>query len=197
MKGHTLMQAIARANRVAPGKTSGIVVDYLNIFKYMKKALGEYAVSEDSAEMPVKDMENLIHLINQTLEEADSFCNTIGVNLEKIIHTEDTFEKLNLFNEYANIILGNDDDKNQFKVYSNLAENLYEASKPEIFSTSWDNPILKVVLYLRGIINGTVRDDKIESAKTRISDLLDESIEAVVKETSGKYEIVKSKEIDL
>lgn len=197
MKGHTLMQAIARANRVAPGKNSGIVVDYLNIFKYMKKALGEYAVSEDNTEMPVKDMENLIDLINQTLEETKSFCGSIGVNLERIIQTEATFEKLNLFKEYANIILGNDDDKNQFKVYSNLAENLYEASKPEIFSTPWDNPILKVVLYLRGIVNGSIRDDKIDSAKTRINDLLDESIEAVVKETNGKYEIVQTKEIDL
>lgn len=46
--------------------------------------------------------------------------------LERIIQTEDTFEKLNLFKEYANIILGNDDDKNQFRVYSNLAENLYK-----------------------------------------------------------------------
>lgn len=41
MKGHTLMQAIARANRVFPGKSSGIIVDYVNIFRYMKKALGQ------------------------------------------------------------------------------------------------------------------------------------------------------------
>ena len=37
MKGHTLMQAIARVNRVYPGKTSGLIVDYLNIFKSMKR----------------------------------------------------------------------------------------------------------------------------------------------------------------
>ena len=41
MKGHTLMQAIARANRVFPGKSSGIIVDYVNIFRYMKKARGQ------------------------------------------------------------------------------------------------------------------------------------------------------------
>ena len=43
MKGHTLMQAIARASRVYPGKPAGIIVDYVNVFKYMKKALTEYA----------------------------------------------------------------------------------------------------------------------------------------------------------
>lgn len=36
MKGHTLMQAIARANRVFPGKSCGIIVDYVNVFKYMQ-----------------------------------------------------------------------------------------------------------------------------------------------------------------
>lgn len=39
MKGHTLMQAIARVNRVYPGKNSGLIVDYLNLFKSMKRAL--------------------------------------------------------------------------------------------------------------------------------------------------------------
>ncbi|MBQ1983903.1 MAG: type I restriction endonuclease subunit R, partial [Spirochaetaceae bacterium] len=42
MKSHTLMQAIARANRVYPDKTAGIIVDYVNVFKYMNDALAEY-----------------------------------------------------------------------------------------------------------------------------------------------------------
>ena len=69
LDGHTLMQAIARANRLSPGKTSGRIMDYLNIFKYMKKALGQYAVSDDNDEMPVKNMDNLIGLIEKTLVE--------------------------------------------------------------------------------------------------------------------------------
>lgn len=198
MKGHTLMQAIARANRVAPGKKSGMVVDYLNIFKYMKKALGEYAVSEDAYEMPVKDVGNLIQLIDQTLAETEAFCNSIGVNLAAVLESGETFRKLGCFNEYANIILGNDEHKNQFKVYSNLAESLYEASKPEISATSWHNPLLDVVLYLRGIMDGTIREDKIENARTKINVLLDQSVEAdSIKESSGEYGIVKSKVIDL
>ena len=69
---------------------------------------------------------------------------------------------------------------------------------PEIFATAWDNPLLKVVLYLRGIIDGTVREDKIENARTKINALLDQSIEANgVMESSGEYAIVKSKVIDL
>lgn len=198
MKGHTLMQAIARANRVAPGKTSGIVVDYLNIFKYMKKALGQYAVSDDGDDRPVKNMKNLIELIDQTLSETKQFCSLIGVDLQVVLESDDTFKKLECFKGYANIILGNDENKNQFKVFSNLAESLYEASKPEILATSWDNHLLSVVLYLRGIIDGTVRDEKVDNARSQINVLLDQSIEASkISESSGEYAIVKSKVIDL
>ena len=52
MKGHTLMQAIARANRVYPEKSCGIIVDYVNVFKYMKKALSDYATGNDGEEFP-------------------------------------------------------------------------------------------------------------------------------------------------
>jgi len=198
MKGLPLMQLIATAYCVGSGKTSGIIVDYLNIFKYMKKALGQYATSENEEEMPVKDMDNLLELIDQTLFEAEAFCKSIGINLQVVLDVDDTFRNLGVFKEHANIILGNDDNKNQFKVCSNLAENLYEASKPEIFATSWNNPLLKVVLYLRGIIDGTVREDKIENARTKINALLDQSIEANgVMESSGEYTIVKSKVINL
>lgn len=198
MKGHTLMQAIARANRVFPGKKNGIIVDYLNIFKYMKKALGQYAISEDYDEMPVKDIDNLIKLIDTTLSETVKFCSSIGINLKAIAKSNNTFKNLGCFNVYANIILGNDDNKNQFKVFSNLAESLYEASKPEIFSTSWENSLLKIVLYLRGIIDGTVRDDRIVKAGLKINELLDQSVEAKpLKESNAEYGIVKSKVIDL
>ena len=43
MKNHTLMQTIARANRVAPGKQAGFIVDYVGVFRNLKAALAIYA----------------------------------------------------------------------------------------------------------------------------------------------------------
>jgi type I restriction enzyme R subunit len=37
MKNHTLMQTIARANRRAPGKTAGVIVDYVGVFQNLQK----------------------------------------------------------------------------------------------------------------------------------------------------------------
>mgnify|MGYP002802739726 FL=1 len=59
MKGHTLMQTIARANRVYNGKECGLIIDYLDVFKYLKRALADYA-SDDGGLMPVQDVARLL-----------------------------------------------------------------------------------------------------------------------------------------
>ena len=46
MKGHGLMQAIARVNRVFLDKPAGLVVDYIGIAQNLKKALGQYSASD-------------------------------------------------------------------------------------------------------------------------------------------------------
>ena len=47
MKAHTLMQAIARANRVYPGKDCGVIVDYNGMLKSLREALAHYALGDD------------------------------------------------------------------------------------------------------------------------------------------------------
>lgn len=46
MKGHVLLQAIARVNRTAPGKTHGLVVDYFGVADHLKEALEVYAEAD-------------------------------------------------------------------------------------------------------------------------------------------------------
>ncbi len=195
MKGHTLMQAIARANRVFPGKDNGIIVDYLDVFKYMKRALADYATS-DSEDMPVKDIEKLVELLNEAIASTTVFCSSIGVDLKALITTYDTFRKLDLFDKYANTILMNDEWKNEFKVYSNTVEMLYESLRPDIFKMDWHNPLKEAILYLRGIIEGKIRPEKLEEARKKIDLLLDQSV--VAEKQEATYGIVKaSKAIDL
>ena len=85
MKGHTLMQAIARANRVFPGKSCGIIVDYVNVFKYMQKALTEYATGDDGTEFPAKDIDKLIGYIDGTIIEANDFLVSLGCGIDVVI----------------------------------------------------------------------------------------------------------------
>ncbi|WP_017754684.1 type I restriction endonuclease subunit R [Calidifontibacillus oryziterrae] len=195
MKGHTLMQAIARANRVYPGKKNGIIVDYLDVFKYLKRALADYAITEEGV-MPVKDIEKLLEQLNETVEATVLFCSTFGVDLNVIIGQADTFKKLDYFESFANTILGNDEWKNEFKVYANTVEALYESLRPDIFKMDWDSSLKEAILYLRGIIEGKIRPEKLDAARQKIDQLLDESV--LVAEETATYSIVTTgKEIDL
>ena len=133
------MQAIARANRVYPGKSCGIIVDYVNVFKYMQKALKEYATGDDGTEFPAKDIDKLIGYIDGTITEANDFLVSLGCGIDVVIEKQSTFDRLEIFRAYYNKIVEKDDDKERFKVILNTLINLYDASKPEIFEKDWHN----------------------------------------------------------
>ena len=67
MRNHTLMQTIARANRVFPGKHSGLIVDYANVFASLEKALAIYAKGQGGT-TPVRDKQQLVEELRKAVE---------------------------------------------------------------------------------------------------------------------------------
>ena len=67
MKGHTLMQAIARVNRVFPGKEGGLVVDYMGIGADLKEALISYTESGGKGK-PTFDQDKAVMLMQEKYE---------------------------------------------------------------------------------------------------------------------------------
>lgn len=203
MKSHTLMQAIARANRVYPEKPCGIIVDYVNVFKYMKKALSDYATGSNGEEFPAKDIDKLIEYVEATICEADEFLKNIGIDIEKITENDDTLERLDILREAYDTIVAHDDDKEKFKVILNTLVNLYDASKPEIFEKNWHNEKFAALVYLHGLFYRSIDDEKIARARLRMVKLLDDSVSAddeflkKTRQSSAQYFIQDSKVIDL
>jgi type I restriction enzyme R subunit len=183
MKDHTLMQAIARANRVTSfeinGKTkkNGEVVDYYNVFRNMKKALVDYATGTEGKpqDTPVQEKSELFKLLDDALREGKTFCTEIGINLEDVLGKENVFKKVELFNRFADRILEKDVWKKEFAVYENTISSLYDACKPEILDNG-SRPLVPVFQYLREVIDGIIMQQDIESARNRIANLLDESV---------------------
>lgn len=195
MKGHTLMQTIARANRVFPGKECGLIIDYLDVFKYLKRALADYA-SDDGTLMPVKDIEKLLEQLNQAIEMTKRFCLNQGVDLSLVISEGDVFKNLSLFEDFANTLLGNDDIKNEFCVLANTVEGLYESLRPDIFKMNFEPKYKDAILYLRGIIEGKIRPERLEAAQIKINALLDQSV--ITSADARTYTINENgKELDL
>ena len=210
MKNHTLMQAIARANRVAPGKVNGEIIDYYNVFRNIKRALADYGQGENAdpdqnpeGRDPVQEKEQLFVLLADAIEECRQFCTGLGIDMEVIIASEEIFGRLEKFNEFADTLLQNDQTRNEFVVYDNTVFGLYEACKPEVLRRKQEFRLAQVIHYLRGVLDGLNQPRLQIASKRRISDLLDISI--VTREDArqeaadpqGPYMIRAGKELDL
>ena len=185
MKGHTLMQAIARANRVFPGKSCGIIVDYVNVFKYMQQALSDYASTGDDMDYPAKDIGLLMANIDRTIVECDGFLLSLGVKIDGIIAEGNTLDQLEMFRKAYNRILEKDEWKDRFKVLTNLLMNLYDAAKPEIFERAWYNEKFAPLAYLNGLFCNQIDDEKLRRAKQRMAETLDQSVSSVMVGMTG------------
>jgi len=91
LKAHTLMQAIARANRVNEGKNNGMIVDYCGILKNLRKALATFAGQGDTGHGaggetdPAKPDEELLAALAEAIEFIRSFLRERSASLEDII----------------------------------------------------------------------------------------------------------------
>ena len=198
MKSHTLMQAIARANRVYPNKPCGIIVDYVNVFNFMREALKDYALIDDKTEqMPVKDIDKLIANLDCIIDDTSEFLKTLNINLDKILEESETFDQLELLRNAYNKIIEKDASKDKFKVLSNTMINLYEASKPEIFEKGWENDKFAPINYINGLFYNLIDDEKVERARHKMQQILDNSVTAQDAVDEKEYVIKGSKVIDL
>ena len=119
LKAHTLMQTIARANRVSEGKSNGLIVDYIGIVKALRKALADYTANlgDSSGADPTIDKEELIARIIEVIEKTREFLSQKEFELEKLIGAVD-FAKLASLQEAANAVCGSIEDKKIFTTYA-------------------------------------------------------------------------------
>jgi len=131
MRNHTLMQTIARANRVSEGKEAGLIVDYVGIFRNLQKALAIYAQPTGTGGSgPILDKQELVKFLKMAIEEATEFCNEHGIDLEAIKETEG-FQSIKLLDEAVEAIIESEEFK---KAYLNMAAKIarvFRAIKPD------------------------------------------------------------------
>lgn len=206
MKNHTLMQTITRANRTAPNKTCGIIVDYYNVFRNLNKALADYSRvkktddSEEQETIAAEDKSVLFELLNQAIQQGADYCLSLDINLGRIRYETSNFNKISLFDEYAEKLIANDEQRKQFNVYQNTIYNLYDACKPDIIKKGYETERQWVAIfqYLRSCVDANVDHGNIEKARQRIAELLDESVltDDKVKENWLCYRVGRETEID-
>lgn len=125
LKAHTLMQTIARANRVSEGKSNGLIIDYIGIVKALRKALADYTanVGGNGGTDPTVDKDELIAHIIETIAKAKAFLLEKDFDLQMLMDAYD-FMKLSYLLEAANAVCGTIEDKKTFTTYASELNRL-------------------------------------------------------------------------
>jgi len=132
MRNHTLMQTIARANRVYPEKVSGLIVDYVGVFRNLEKALAIYGAGggSNAGARPVEDKTMLFTALKNALDETRTLCEANGVYLERI-QASKGFSRIEQLDDAVEALIVSEEVKRKFLDLANLVYKLYKAMLPD------------------------------------------------------------------
>ena len=128
MKAHTLMQTIARANRVAEGKTNGLIIDYIGIVKALRQALADYTANPEGGNGgndPTVNKEELIKHVLEAIAAATAFLKEHDFELDSLIRAEN-FMKLFLLKEAANAMCETAEIRKTYCTYATTLLKLWK-----------------------------------------------------------------------
>ncbi|MBS1168636.1 MAG: hsdR [Proteobacteria bacterium] len=177
MKNHTLMQTIARANRNAPGKKAGLIVDYVGVFRNLQRALAIYAIGGATTRRPIEDKGVLVEELAAAVTEAQAFCRARGVEPESILEVSG-FERLRRLGDAVEALNGTDPERRAFLALASNVWSTFKAVLPDARAEPWRRISAAIEVIAQRIRALTERPD-ISEVAGRIEALLDESIAGV------------------
>jgi type I restriction enzyme R subunit len=173
MKNHTLMQTIARANRNAPGKQAGMIVDYIGVFANLQDALAIYGAPKGD-EKPIRDKAALVEQLEEALLEAENFCRAVGVDTAAILEVEKLQRALRIGQAQEKLIAP-DDIRRGFLRRADAALRGYRAVTPDERATPFLRRVAALAVVAQAIRNKLGPPD-ISALAAQIEALLDENI---------------------
>ena len=189
LKSHTLMQTIARANRVFEGKAAGQIVDYINIFSALQQALGLYGggVTEGGSaykvDSPAKDKSELVAALGVAVNELIVFLNGVCVDLNQIVSAPaDGFTKLSLLDNASEILL-DPKNKDEFTAFLRQINRIFKAIMPDDSANQYVpfRIAINIIYFQMRLKSGLSIDDEdvLDVVRNQVNELLDESISTI------------------
>lgn len=130
MRNHTLMQTIARANRVFPEKDNGLIVDYVGVFRNLEKALAVYgAGSGGDVDSPIEFIEALAGELDAAVDKLTDYCSSLGISLEALRAAEG-FAFIAERDAAVEAILASPDNRIEFMDQARLVRKLFKGLLP-------------------------------------------------------------------
>ncbi|MEJ7772058.1 MAG: HsdR family type I site-specific deoxyribonuclease, partial [Geodermatophilaceae bacterium] len=132
MRNHSLMQTIARANRVFPDKDNGLIVDYIGVFRNLEKALAIYGAANADAgvDSPIQDVEALGGALAEAIDSVTSLCHAHGVDLVAL-RDASGFAHIALRDAAVEALLADEETRTGFLAAARMARKLFKALLPD------------------------------------------------------------------
>lgn len=179
MRNHTLMQTIARANRVFKQKRDGLIVDYIGIFRRLEQALAIYGTgtggTADNGEFPIQKKQKEVEQLRSMVEEVTTFCGSLGIDLIAI-RRADGFDRAKLKNDAVEAILLSEETSLRYFAYVKEVNRLYQSILPHPDSSQF-YIIRKLLNIVAEAVLNEVPDADISSVEEEMGQLLDASVE--------------------
>jgi type I restriction enzyme, R subunit len=132
MKAHTLMQAIARANRVYPGKDFGLIVDYNGMLKSLREALAKYALGDDGSggEEIVAPIDERVQALIEAIEATEAHLRDLGFDPATLVGATG-FVRIKALADAEEAVYSSDEAKRRFEI---LARQVFIRFKALLFA---------------------------------------------------------------
>jgi len=175
MRNHTLMQTIARANRVFAYKPNGLIVDYIGIFRNLQKALAIYNPGGDEIDYPVRPKDELLSDLEGVIQHVKELCEKEGISVQGIMSAK-KLETVKLIDDAVDILVATDGLKKEYLSLSNNMKRLYKAILPDPQVERYRSQYMLYKTIAHAIYSLAPVAD-ISSVQDEVEDLLDRSIE--------------------
>ena len=177
MKNHTLMQTIARANRVFRDKQNGLIVDYVGVFRNLQKALAIYGAAQDGAgDTPIHDKSALVRQLREAISTTTTFCMERNVDPAKIRDTRG-FDREKLKEDAVSALVVNDETRRQYLNLATGVDSLFKSLLPDAAAFEF-SAICNVFKVVAEKIRSELPVVDISAVMADVEALLNESIAA-------------------
>jgi type I restriction enzyme R subunit len=177
MKNHTLMQTIARANRVFRDKQNGLIVDYVGVFRNLQKALAIYGAAQDGAgDTPIRDKSELVRQLREAISTATAFCLERKVDPAKIRDAKG-FDREKLKEDAVAALVVNDETRRQYLNMANSVNAIFKSLLPDSAAFEF-SPICNVFKVVAEKIRSELPVVDISAVLADVEALLNQSIAA-------------------
>lgn len=185
IKGHTLMQTIARANRVYDDeKENGLIVDYGNVYRALEKAYTIYGEGDkggknpgENTEDPQTPVEQLVELetdLKEALKEVEDYLQSLHFTLADLLGAK-AMEKIGLLKTAADCICQNEKTRTTFEFMARNAFRKYKALYPEKEAKPYTRTF-NAIEAIYNLLNQKIKSADITEIMLQLQSIVDESV---------------------